>query len=122
MKGDENAYFFTGEGGNGKSKINSVKLGEYYCSPSASILQQESSAENASPSLISTKSKKITVIQEPEENKLNAGMLEEWTGGDTITEGSYMKKMITFKPQFTLFIVSNHLPELPADDGGMRKS
>lgn len=121
---DENAYFFTGEGGNGKSKlIELVKLtiGEYYCSPSASILQQKrSSAENASPSLISTKSKRITVIQEPEENKLNAGMLKEWTGGDTITgRGLYEKKMITFKPQFTLVIVSNHLPELPADDGGI---
>lgn len=121
---DENAYFFTGEGGNGKSKLlelMKITLGELYISPPASILQQKrSSAESASPQLVSTKSKRIVVLQEPEETKLNAGMLKEWTGGDSITgRGLYEKKPISFKPQFKLFIVSNHLPQLPADDGGI---
>ena len=85
-----------------------------------SLQQKRSSAESASPQLVSTKSKRIVVLQEPEETKLNAGMLKEWTGGDSITgRGLYEKKPISFKPQFKLFIVSNHLPQLPADDGGI---
>lgn len=121
---DENVYFFTGEGGNGKSKLielMKLTLGDLYISPPASILQQKrSSAEGASPHLVSTKSRRMVVLQEPEDTKLNAGILKEWTGGDSITgRGLYEKHPICFKPQFKLFITANNLPQLPPDDGGV---
>lgn len=121
---DENAYFFTGEGGNGKSKFIELllkTLGDYHCDLPSSILQNKrSEAEGANPMLLSSKAKRVVILQEPEERKLNGGLLKELTGGDVIKcRNLYSKKYHIFKPQFKMIIISNHLPEVNCDDGGV---
>jgi len=70
--------------------------------------------------LLSSKSKRVAILQEPEERKLNAGLLKELTGGDVIKcRTLYSKKYHIFKPQFKMIVVSNHLPEVDSYDGGV---
>ena len=63
--------------------------------------------------LLSSKAKRVVILQEPEERKLNGGLLKELTGGDVIKcRNLYSKKYHIFKPQFKMIIISNHLPEV----------
>ena len=70
-------------------------------------------------------SKKIGTIQEIDGDKMNVGIMKEFTGGDKVLvrdlyKGS--KEMIEFKPQMKYFLICNQLPVIPSiDDGTWRK-
>ena len=62
---------------------------------------------------------RFVVLQEPDQKeKLQAGLLKELTGGDTIYARALHKEPIEFQPQFTMFMTTNKLPSLSATDGG----
>jgi P4 family phage/plasmid primase-like protien len=119
----ERFNIWTGSGCNGKSisvDLFERSLGDYCCKFPVTLLTQKRAASNAATSEIArAKGKRFGVLQEPsEDEKLNIGLMKELTGGDKIMARQLYREPIEFKPQFKLFLLCNHLPNVPSDDGG----
>lgn len=112
-----------GSGSNGKSTlINLVEksFGDYFCTMNVSyITQGRASSKDASPDIYRTKGVRMVVMAEPNENdKLNVGKLKEMTGNDTMTCRGLYKEQMEFKPQFSVFLTCNYVPEVSSNDDG----
>jgi P4 family phage/plasmid primase-like protien len=119
----ERFNIWTGSGCNGKSisvDLFERAMGDYCCKFPVTLLTQKRAASNAATSEIArAKGKRFSVLQEPcEDEKLNIGLMKELTGGDKIMARQLYREPIEFKPQFKLFLLCNHLPNVPSDDGG----
>ena len=120
---EEKFHIWTGSGGNGKSKLVDLidnVFGEYACKlPVALLTQKRGQSSGANPELARTKGKRFISMQEPNvDEKINIGLMKELTGGDKITARRLFKDCQDFKPQFTLFLMCNQLPDVPGDDDG----
>lgn len=121
---NEKFHIWTGVGGNGKSKL--VELFELafggYASkiPTALLVQKNRAASNqANPEIARLKGIRFVSAQETEENdRLNVGIMKDWTGGDRITCRPLFREPFDFKPQFKMVLGCNRLPALPPDDEG----
>ena len=123
---DERFHFWSGCGGNGKSKLIELLglgMGDYFCSLPVTILTSKRNKSNeASPEMAVTRGKRFAVLQEPESgSKINEGLLKEITGGDKIQARELYKAPITFKPQFKLVLTCNDKPALKGDGGIWRR-
>jgi P4 family phage/plasmid primase-like protien len=112
-----------GSGSNGKSTlINLVEkaFGDYFCTMNVSYITQcRSGSSNATPDVYRTKGVRMVVMAEPNENdKLNVGKLKEMTGNDTMTCRGLYKDQMEFKPQFSVFLTCNYVPEVNSNDEG----
>jgi len=120
-------HIYTGCGRNGKSKLVELMglvLGEYKGSvPLALITQKRGSIGGVSPEVAQLKGLRYAVMQEPSKNtKMNEGIMKELTGGDPIQGRALFKDTVTFIPQFTLAVCTNHLFDIQsADDGTWRR-
>ncbi|MHB1954318.1 MAG: phage/plasmid primase, P4 family [Sulfobacillus sp.] len=117
----ERFYMGTGGGANSKSKLLELfqyAMGEYATTISTSVLTQKKAASNsATPDIARLKGKRFVSLQELEENeKLNIGLMKEWTGGDVIIARPMYKEPVEFKPQFKLMLCCNHMPKVPPND------
>lgn len=120
---DERFNIFSGCGSNGKSKLIELFLlaiGDYGMTlPITLLTQKRANSSQASPELAATKGKRFCILQEPENNdKINVGMMKEYTGGDKIMARALFKEPIEFKPQFKLILTCNKLPDIPSNDKG----
>ncbi len=115
-----------GQGGNnGKTTLIetiSKVLGASVCSTnSADVLMEvkfNNGGEKPSPFLVSLPGKRLFFAKESKEGqRFNLGLIKELTGGDTITgRGMYARELISFRPCFVPFLITNRLPHLNADD------
>ncbi len=120
---EEKVYFWTGEGGNGKSKLYSLLescMGDYAANISVSyITQKRASSNSASPEMVKAIGRRFVVFQEPEDKEtVNAGLLKEISGNDKIQVRGLYQDADSFKPQFQVIFICNQLPYLPPNDGG----
>jgi P4 family phage/plasmid primase-like protien len=126
LRGDNRNQTFniyTGSGRNGKSKLvelMSLVLGDYKGSvPLALITQKRGSIGGVSPEIAQLKGLRYAVMQEPSKGaKLNEGIMKELTGGDPIQGRALFKDTVTFIPQFSLVVCTNHLFDITASDDG----
>jgi len=121
---EEKFYFWTGSGGNGKSKLIELidfTLGDYSRSMDVSFLTtKRGSSSSASPELENIKSARFVYMSEPEKNDLiYVGKLKQMTGGDKMTTRALFKGTTQFKPQFKIALMCNDLPQLGGNDGGI---
>ena len=120
---EEKFRIWTGVGSNGKSKILELfvnSIGEYAIKFPITMLTGKRAASNAAtPEIVQSKGKRFGYFEEPSENeKINAGLLKEFTGGDKIKARGLHKEPIEFKPQFKLALLCNEMPEVPPYDNG----
>ena len=120
---EEKFRIWTGVGSNGKSKILELfvlSLGNYAIKFPITMLTGKRAASNAcTPEIVQSKGKRFGYFEEPSENeKINAGLLKEFTGGDKIKARALHKEPIEFKPQFKLALLCNEMPEVPPNDSG----
>lgn len=126
LRGDNRNQTFniyTGSGRNGKSKLvelMALVLGDYKGSvPLALITQKRGSIGGVSPEISQLKGLRYAVMQEPSKGaKLNEGIMKELTGGDPIQGRALFKDTVTFIPQFSLVVCTNHLFDITASDDG----
>jgi len=126
LRGDnKNQTFniYTGSGRNGKSKLVELMggvLGDYKGSvPLALITQKRGSIGGVSPEIAQLKGLRYAVMQEPSKaTKLNEGIMKELTGGDPIQGRALFKDTVTFVPQFSLAVCTNHLFDITSSDDG----
>jgi P4 family phage/plasmid primase-like protien len=121
---EEKFYFWTGSGGNGKSKLVDLvefALGEYSKSMDVSYLTtKKGSSSSASPELENIKKARFVWMSEPEKHDtIYGGKLKLMTGGDTMTSRGLFKGTEEFKPQFKIILMCNDLPKLSGNDGGI---
>ena len=120
---EEKFRFWTGIGSNGKSKILELfvhSLGDYTVKFPITLITGKRAASNAcTPEVLQSKGKRFGYFEEPGEGeKINAGLLKEFTGGDKIKARGLHKDPIEFKPQFKLALLCNDMPEAPPNDTG----
>lgn len=120
---EEKFRIWTGVGSNGKSKILELfvhALGMYAIKFPITLLTGKRAASNScTPEVVQSKGKRFGYFEEPSENeRINAGLLKEFSGGDKIKARGLHKEPIEFKPQFKLALLCNDIPELPPNDEG----
>ena len=121
---EEKFYFWTGSGGNGKSKLVELidfVLGDYSKSMDVAFLTtKRGSSSSASPELENIKNARFVYMSEPEKSDLiYVGKLKQMTGGDKMTTRALFKGTTQFKPQFKIVLMCNDLPQLGGNDGGI---
>ena len=121
---EEKFYFWTGSGGNGKSKLIDLiefALGDYSQSMGVEYLTtKKGSSSSASPEVESIKHARFVWMSEPEKNDvIYAGKLKLMTGGDKMTSRALYKGTTNFDPQFKIILMCNDLPKLGGNDGGL---
>ena len=112
-----------GSGSNGKSTlINLIEksFGDYFTPLNVSyITQKRATSNSANPEIIKTKGTRFVCMSEPNDgDKLNVGKLKEMTGGDSLSCRGLYKDQVEFKPQFTVFLTCNYVPEVTSNDEG----
>jgi len=123
---EEKLYIMTGSGSNGKSLTMDLMyyaLGDYYMScPITIITRKRGQSNETSPEKVRMKGRRCGVFQETDEGeKLNVGVMKEFTGGDKVLVRDLFKganEMIEFKPQMKYFLTCNQLPAVPSNDDG----
>lgn len=115
---------FTGEGGNGKSKLIQLleeSLGDYACALDvAYVTQKRQRASQASPGVMELRNRRLAVIHEPDEgDTLNMGIIKALTGNDKIKARNLFENDITFRNRAKLIMLCNALPNPSSQDDGV---
>jgi putative DNA primase/helicase len=92
-------------------------LGDYTRNAQAQSLSRRSiDGSAATPDMARLKGARLVTVPEPEKGlELNIALIKQLTGGDTYTARFLNANPFEFKPEFKLFINTNHLPRT-ADD------
>ena len=92
-------------------------LGDYTRNTQAQSLARRSiDGAAATPDMARLKGARLVTVPEPEKGlELNIALIKQLTGGDTYTARFLNANPFEFKPEFKLFINTNHLPRT-ADD------
>lgn len=61
----------------------------------------------------------VTSIEVDDGRKIAAALVKSITGGDTIRARFLYREAFEFRPQFVLWLVCNHAPQVPHDDSGL---
>jgi putative DNA primase/helicase len=124
----EEFYIWIGTGSNGKgvlAKLINKTLGGYYDSIDIEYLIKSGNNGNskqADPIIARKKGKRGVVSTESENNaKLREAKLKELSGGDEIQCRELWGSTFNYNPVFSLFIQTNHKPEIDGTDQGMKR-
>ena len=120
MAGNNSREFFmilygqktrNGKGTLMETVLNIVGKEEYGASLSpAGITQKTTSSNKPSPEFARLAGVRFVNVSEPDmETRLNVGMMKSLTGGDEITARMLYGNPIEYKPQYVIFINTNHL-------------
>lgn len=116
-------YILTGSGGNGKSKymdLMRMTLGDYLSSLStAAITRKRPESGAANPDMISIKSRRCIIMQEPDEREaINTARMKQLSGEDIVEARGLFKDQERFKISGKFFMCCNRLPPIHSMDGG----
>lgn len=125
----ESLYIETGSGSNGKSLINGIiseALGDYYYACENTFFTSTKKAGQADSTLANLRARRYVSVAEPDNGEgdttyFNVDFIKILTGRDSITCRDLFKSNITFKPQFTPFLMCNKIPELKRIDNGSKR-
>ena len=118
------AFFLYGTGKNGKSTFLDVVrdvFGDY----AANIQPETIMVKNSSSSAINSdiarlKGARLVTSVEPNEGvRINEGLLKQLTGDDTVTARKLYSEEFEFKPEFKLWMATNHKPIIRGTDVGI---
>ena len=123
VNAEEKFRVWTGSGSNGKSKLLELfisSFGDYCIKFPVTLLTGKRAQSNAcTPEIVQAVGKRFGYFDEPNENeRINVGLMKEYTGGDKIKARGLHKDPIEFKPQFKLVLLCNELPKVPPNDEG----
>jgi P4 family phage/plasmid primase-like protien len=115
--------FWNGCGSNGKSTTFSLineSFGDYYSTLQVEVMTGKTPDPTVpTPQLVDKRGKRFVGILECGRNSnLNVGTMKLFTGGDTLAARGLYQDTVYFKPQFKLFVATNHLPRIKDLDNG----
>lgn len=118
------AFFCYGNGRNGKSTfldVISFMLGDYAINiQPETIMVKRGSSSSASSDVARLKGARFVTSVEPDEGmRLNEGLVKQLTGGDRVTARYLYGNEFEFKPEFKLWMGTNHKPIIRGTDMGI---
>lgn len=111
-----------GEGRNGKSTLLQALAfvfgGELSHTTQADALMDfKRDGSSAQPFVYALRGRRLVWATESKENqRINAGLIKQLTGGDSITTRTLHSKPVTFNPTHKVFLLTNHKPGMSAED------
>jgi putative DNA primase/helicase len=113
----EEFYVWTGRGRNGKGLLSDLTqrtFGKYYTNIPVNTLTKPSQSKDApNPALAKAKGTRYMETQEPEANDfLQAGLIKDMTGKSPITARDLYASIVSYMPQFGLWLQCNTIPRL----------
>lgn len=120
----EAAFFLLhGDSGCGKSLFLSVieaAMGDYAATSTASALRTSRFGEKSTTDLHALKGARFVSTSETSEGtKLDEELIKRITGGDKITSRALYQDNVTWRPTFTMWMATNHLPQISAEDNAI---
>lgn len=123
----EHVFFLCyGNGSNGKSTyLNTLVhvLGDYatYCDIELFMLSKaQSSANAANEEMLALRGARMVYAFEPNEGRaLMESRIKQVTGGEPITARPLYGRPVTFRPNFSLWLATNHRPVIRGTDDGI---
>lgn len=113
-------FFLHGDGRNGKSIFQGTLeyiMGDYAKTARAEMLMAKQRADAIPNEIAALMGIRYVSTTESESGKrLAEAMLKQWTGGDTISARFLHAEFFTFKPEFKIFLASNHKPVIRGND------
>jgi putative DNA primase/helicase len=120
------AFFaFEGTGENGKGvfmRTMTAILGDYATelAPNLVTSAYAGAASQANSALMALKGKRFAISTElPESRGFDTAFVKQFAGGDSITTRANYGDTITFKPEAKLWLSTNEMPEIRANDKAM---
>jgi len=118
------AFFLFGTGRNGKSTFLDVIrdiVGDYAMNIQPETLMVRSSQSSGiSSDIARLKGARLVTSVEPNEGvRINEGLLKQLTGDDTVTARKLYCNEFEFKPEFKLWMATNHKPIIRGTDTGI---
>ena len=114
-----------GEGANGKSVLINLlcrMFSEYCKNVSAGALEWRSDNDRPNPSLLQAKDARIIIVNETNAGiKLNSALIKQISAGDEICPRALFKDNEHFTPHMQILWVTNHIPQIDWEDGGLRR-
>lgn len=116
-------FILYGNGRNGKSifmdTISDI-LGTYAKSMQADSIMVRQNSSGANSDIARLESARLVTSSEPNEGvRLDEGLVKQLTGGDKVTARYLYGKEFEFKPQFKLWLATNHKPIIRGTDDGI---
>lgn len=117
------AFFLFGTGNNGKSTFLDVIrdiMGEYAMNiqPETIMIRTANSAANSDIARLRG-ARFVTSVEPNEGMRINEGLLKQLTGEDTVTARKLYGNEFEFKPEFKLWMATNHKPIIRGTDTGI---
>lgn len=117
------AFFLYGTGRNGKSTFLEVVrkiMGDYATNIQPESIMIKSNTNNANSDIARLKGARFVTSVEPNEGmRLNEGLLKQLTGDDMITARKLYGDEFEFRPEFKLWMATNHKPTIRGTDLGI---
>ena len=112
-----------GAGSNGKSTLLELQtelFADYARTcPTESLMQKKADAGIPNDIARLRGSRFVSAIETGEDRRLNEVLVKQLTGGDTITARFLHKEFFEFKPQFKVFLATNHKPIIKGVDNAI---
>lgn len=116
-------FILYGNGRNGKSIfIDTISdaLGTYAKSMQADSIMVKQGATGANSDIARLEGARLVTSSEPNDGlRLDEGLVKQLTGGDTVTARFLYGKEFEFKPEFKLWLATNHKPIIRGTDDGI---
>ncbi len=121
-------YVFIAHGGAGRGKTTFLEavaaaMGDYAGSIRIEVLTDSGrtgSGHNEDIARLAGR-RLVTAVEASEGERLREGLFKSLTGGDTIPASLKNKPVFDFTPTFKLWMATNHVPRMRADDEGLRR-
>lgn len=118
------AFFLYGTGKNGKSTFLDVLrgvFGDYATNiQPETIMVKPSSSSAINSDIARLKGARLVTSVEPNEGvRINEGLLKQLTGDDAVTARKLYSEEFEFKPEFKLWMATNHKPVIRGTDTGI---
>lgn len=127
MTGDTSeqcVFFLFGTGSNGKSTFLEVLhsiFGDYVMNiQPETIMVKNNTGNGINSDIARLKGARLVTTVEPNEGvRLNEGLIKQLTGDDTVTARKLYGNEFEFKPEFKLWMATNHKPIIRGTDEGI---
>jgi putative DNA primase/helicase len=123
LTSEQCVFFLYGSGRNGKSTFLEVVraiLGEYATNIQPESIMVKNNNSTANTDIARLKGSRLVTSVEPNEGmRLNEGLLKQLTGDDMITARKLYGDEFEYRPEFKLWVATNHKPTIRGTDLGI---